>query len=355
MRQVLFRIPWDGLPVGGVRVPVFGAGILLLLWVVFAVWTLAQARRQTGRWVVPDPLSTVLWGAVAAGLLFAPSWGPRFAPEGAPLFGYGAMLLVGLVSAVWLADHRARQAGFSPDIIWDLALWLFLAGIAGARLLYLLQYGAQVYAGKQSLAEIVWASVNLSEGGIVFYGGALAGAAAHFAFCRWRKLSALELADVITPSIFLGMGFGRLGCLLNGCCYGDYCDLPWCLVFPADSVPWQALVHRGFLPPDAPQTPPLHPTQIYSSLDGFVLAGLTLWYTRYRRVPGDVLGLGLLIAPVTRFLIEFVRGDEYGQLGTSLTISQWISLGLLAGGLGLQVYLAQRARGKQASMATTGG
>lgn len=344
MRQVLFRIPWDGIPWGTFRVPVFGVGLLLCFWVGFGVWTLWQTRQKVGRWVAPDVFSASLWFAVALALVWAPTYGPRIAPDGVPLFGYGAMLLLGLVAAVVLAERRARHAGFSPEMIWDLAVWLFLAGIAGARLFYIVQYASLVYAGRKTAGEIVWATFNLSEGGIVLYGAVVGGAIAHFLFCHLRKLPALEVADLITPSIFLGIGFGRLGCLLNGCCYGDACELPWCFGFPAGSVPWQALVHRGFLPPDAPQTPPLHPTQLYSALDGFLLAGLTLWYTRFRRVPGDVLGLGLLIAPVTRFLIEYVRGDEFGQWGTSLTISQWISLGLLAVGLGFQVYLARRSR-----------
>jgi phosphatidylglycerol:prolipoprotein diacylglycerol transferase len=343
MRQVLFRIPWDGIPLGGMRLPIFGLGVLLLLWIAAGVKELYDIRRETGQWRLPDVTSGALWLIVAAVLWQAPAIGARLAPEGFPLFGYGAMLLIGLVCSVGLALRRARQEGFPNEVILDLAVWLFLAGIAGGRIFYLVQHGDRAFAKAKTVPEVLFAVVNLSEGGLVLFGAMIGGAIAHFAFCHRRQLPALQLADVITPSIFIGVGFGRIGCLLNGCCFGDGCDLPWGIVFPADSVPTETLIHRGFLPPDAAGSPPLHPSQIYSAIDGFLIAGLTLWYHRYRRRPGDVLGLALLITPVTRFLIEFVRGDEFGQWGTSLTISQWISLAMFAVALGFQAYLSTAA------------
>jgi len=339
MRQVLYDIPWDGIPIGDFRLPIFGWGLLLLVWIAYGAWGLWEKRKETGRWTFPDLFPAAMWCAVAAVIVQAPMIGPRIRPQGAPIFGYGLMLLIGFASAIWLANVRAKRARLPPETIWDLAFFLFIGGIVGARAFYLVQYHHEVFADKHTLPEILFAVVNLSNGGIVLYGGLIAGAAAYFTFCYVNKLPPLTLADVITPSVFVGIGFGRIGCLLNGCCFGDRCDLPWAIVFPAASVPWGALVMRGFLPPDAPYSPPLHPTQIYSSIDGFLIAGLTLWYSRHRRRPGDVLALALMISSVTRFLIEFVRGDEYGQWGTSLTISQLISIALFATGVGLQVYL----------------
>ena len=343
MRQVLVRIPWEGIPWGNGHIPLFGVGVLLVVWILFGVLALRSMAKVAGRWTWPDPMSAIVWTVVAAAIVQAPQFGPRMAPQGIPIFGYGFMLLLALSSAIILAEVRARKAGFAPDMIMDLATALFIPGIIGARLFYLIQHGDKVFAGKQGPVELLFAAINLSEGGLVLYGGVIAGAVAYFVFCAVKKLPPLGIADVITPSICLGVGFGRIGCLLNGCCFGDRCELPWGIVFPHASVPFFALVQRGFLSPDALATPPLHPTQIYSAIDGFLTCALAVWYTRYRRVPGDVFGLALLIAPATRFLIEFLRGDEYGQLGTSLTIAQWISMGLFACGLGLQVYLARAA------------
>lgn len=353
MRQVLFRIPWQGIEIGSFTIPLFGFGVLFWLLLALIGWTLystmrspaAKSRKPEQKQDSLDIGSIFFWIVFAILILQAPVIGPRIAPEGLPIFGYGVMLLIGLTSAVMLADWRARYAGMPPETIWDLAIWLFIPGIMGARLFYLVQYHDRVYFGVKNIPQFLWATVNLSEGGIVLYGGLLAGAASYFIFCASRKLPPLQVADIITPSVFIGIGFGRIGCLLNGCCYGDACSLPWGLPFPAGSVPFMALVERGFLAPDAVATPPLHPTQIYAAIDGFLIAGLTLWYFPYRRVAGDVLGLALLISPLTRFLIEILRGDEYGQLGTSLTISQWVSLGIFSAGLVFQVYLSRQARG----------
>jgi phosphatidylglycerol---prolipoprotein diacylglyceryl transferase len=348
LRQVLFEIPWDGIPLGGWTLPMFGFGALFWLWLAvgLGVWLWTRCAAAAGKEPLQiDMASVIFWAIIGLAIVQAPELGPRVFPkyQGLPLFGYGLMMLIGLVSGVWMANRRAKQAGLPDEVILDLAVWLFIPGIIGARLFFLVQYHEQVYGRVRTPVEALIATINLTEGGLVLYGGLIAGAVSYFVFCHQRKLQPLTLADIITPSVFIGIGFGRLGCLLNGCCYGDKCDLPWGIVFPAGSVPFQALVHRGFLPPDALASPALHPTQVYSALDGFFIAALTLWYHRYRRVPGDVFGLALLIAPVTRFLIEFIRGDEFGQWGTTLTISQWISLGLFAAGCGLQVYLARTA------------
>ncbi len=350
MRQVLFRIPWEGIPVGTGHIPVFGFGLLLVLWILAGASSLVASYRAAGKWTWPDTTSMVLWTAVAAGIVQAPQFGRTIAPEGVPLFGYGFMMLLGLLSAIALAEYRARKAGYGPEMIWDLATALFIPGIIGARVYYLIQHGDQVYADKKGLPAVLLATVNLSEGGLVLYGGLIAGTVAYFVFCYQRKLPPLGIADIITPSVCVGVGFGRIGCLLNGCCFGDRCELPWGIVFPHGSVPFSALVQRGFIAPDAIASPPLHPTQIYSALDGFITAGLALWYTRYRRVPGDVFGLALLVSSATRFLIEFLRGDEGGFWGTPLTSAQVISIGLFIVGLGLQVYLGKRAEGLKAKI-----
>lgn len=344
MYPVLFRIPWDGLPIGGVTLPLFGVGVFLAVWLLVTAWALQAAylRPPERRVAPPDLVSLILWFALLFGILRGAEFGRRLAPEGLPLFGYGFMMLCGLMSAIWLATRRAKQAGLEAETIWDLAAWLFIPGIVGARLFYLVQHHDSVYRDAQTLPQVLFATINLSNGGIVLYGGLIAGALGYFAFCYVRKLRPLTLADIITPSVFVGIGFGRLGCLLYGCCYGDRCRLPWGLEFPRGSLPFDALVARGFLPPDAPATPPLHPTQIYSSIDGFLIAALCLWYTKYRRVPGDVLAFALILCPTTRFLLEIVRGDEYGQFGTTLTIAQWISLGLLAVGVTLQLWLSRQ-------------
>jgi phosphatidylglycerol:prolipoprotein diacylglycerol transferase len=285
--------------------------------------------------------------------------------DGLPIFGYGFMLFLGMASALWLATWRAEKEGVPADLIWDLAFFLFIVGIAGGRLFYLVQKRGEVFANVNDPASLLNAIFNLSQGGLVLYGGLLGGAAAFFTFCHLRRIPPLGLLDIITPSIFVGIGFGRIGCFLNGCCYGDECSLPWAVSFPRSSATFDALLYKDLIaegsvtriPTDLGRlfddgvrmllspvnwTPPLHPTQLYSALDGFLIAALTFWYFRHRRRNGECFAVALMIYPVTRFVIEILRNDEGGQLGTTLTISQWVSITLWIVNIGFLVWLSRR-------------
>ncbi len=353
MRQVLFQIPldrpWSLGPFG--QVPGFGFGVVLLVWVLLGVWEWLARRRETerpfdaddiwsiARWLIGA--AVIAFGAPLLGAYLRANGSPHFR-DGLPLFGYGFMLFLGMATAIWLATWRAGREGVPTDLIWDMAFCLFIGGITGGRLFYLVQKREEVFADVQTLPQLLNAVFNLSQGGLVLYGALLAGAAAFFTFCHYRRVSPLGLADIITPSIFVGIGFGRIGCFLNGCCYGDECSLPWAVQFPRGSATFEALVFKKVIPADALWTPPLHPTQLYSALDGFLIAALTFWYFRHRRRNGECLAVALMIYPVTRFVIEILRNDEGGQLGTSLTISQWVSIGLLLANVGYMVWLSQR-------------
>jgi phosphatidylglycerol:prolipoprotein diacylglycerol transferase len=224
---------------------------------------------------------------------------------------------------------------------------LFLAGIVGARLFYLIQKPDHVFESARTVGDYVLAAINLREGGLVFYGSVLGGIAAYLVFCRRRKIDALYLADVVVPPILVGVAFGRLGCLLNGCCFGDVCSLPWKITFPLGSVPDMSLVQQGLLFPDSLSSLPLHPTQVYSSLDAIILACLTAAYFPRRAFNGAVTVLGLTTYAVTRFAIEILRGDEAGQFGTALTIAQWLSIGVFIYAIGLGLWCWHR-RGRKA-------
>lgn len=352
MRQVLFRIvldrPWDLGPLGNVQI--FGLfGLLMLLWGLFGAWLIVARLRQKEAFSYGDWWSIGQWGFVAGVIAVAPKLGewlrtngsPAF-QDGLPIFGYGFMLFVAVATGGWWAARRAERERLASEKIWDLAFCLFLSGIAGARLFYLVQYHDRVFQGVTSLPEFVIAVVNLSNGGIVLYGGLIAAAVGFFSFCAVNRIRPLALLDIITPSIFLGIGFGRIGCFLNGCCYGDQTNLPWGVCFPRDSATFGSLVEKKLLDPDALCTPALHPTQIYSAIDGFVLATLTAWYFTRRRRNGEVFAIGLTLYPITRFLIEFIRGDEPGLFGTRFTISQWISAGMFLVAIGYIVFLSRR-------------
>jgi len=343
MRQVLFRVSFDDVwalwvtePKSGL--PLLGAGFVWLAlcaaWFGYSLWV-SRGKLQAEH---KQPLGMGVGGAVVLTVVGVLNLSPF---ESVPVFGYGTMLLLGFLSALAFARRLAPAAGIDPEILLDAGFWMLLPGIAGGRLAYLVQYGDRVYAGKAGMQLIV-ATVNLSQGGLVLMGAMAGGAAGYFTFCYLRKIAPLALADVVTPAIFIGIGFGRIGCLLNGCCYGDPCNLPWAVTFGSESVTFAALVADGLVDPSAHATMPLHPTQIYSSINGFILAIVTGLYFSVRQRVGGVFALGCIVYPITRFLIECLRNDEVGRLGTGLTISQIYSLILVTCGIALAWHLSRR-------------
>ena len=299
------------------------------------MWLAIQFVRTKG--LSAEAKQTLLYwgGAIFASVLVLPAIGPA----SLPIFGYGMMVLIGFVSGLWLSRLRAKRIGLDPEILSDMSFWLLVSGVSGGRLAYLGQYWRQIFAKCQTAPDYVKAAVNLSEGGLVLIGALVGGAVGFFLLCRMRKLPPMLMVDVIMPGVFVGVGFGRIGCLLNGCCFGDPCNLPWAIQFPQGSVPWLDLVNRQLLDPATKFTMPLHPTQIYSSIDGFLL-GAILWNLfPLRARNGQLLGMGCMMYACTRFLIEIIRNDEPGRFGTWLTISQWYSIGLFVIGAALLVRL----------------
>jgi len=259
---------------------------------------------------------------------------------GVKIFGYGAMLVLAFVGSTWLAAWRARREKLDPEMVLDMAFWLFAGGLIGARLFYCIQYWGR---GIDSFLDIF----QYWKGGIVYYGGIIGGVLAFLIYRRVRGFPLRPYLDALAPSIALGTLFGRLGCFLNGCCYGDVCRLPWAVSFPAHSPPWEAEVRLGLIPADAAHSLPLHPTQIYSAIDALILLVLLTAYYPLRRRDGEVLGVLMIAYPITRFLIEYLRNDE-AIFFAGLTISQTVSVGLILGGALYWLWLSRFPLGRHA-------
>ena len=181
-----------------------------------------------------------------------------------PLYGFGIMIVVGFYLGLLLAVRRSKRENLDPNVIYDLIVWLLIGGMVGARLFCVVEYWDQI----ETFTDIfkIW------EGGIVFYGSVIGATAGFFLARLVRPFPILKTLDVLAPSIALGIAFGRVGCFLNGCCYGDVCPFRWLAVhFPPNSPAWNAERARGLIPVDAPTSLPLHPTQLYAAIDGLVL------------------------------------------------------------------------------------
>jgi phosphatidylglycerol:prolipoprotein diacylglycerol transferase len=244
---------------------------------------------------------------------------------GVRVFGFGAMIVLAFISSTWLAAWRAKRENLDPEVILDMAFWVVFSGMVGARLFYCYEYWGQEI-------KSFWDVLQYWKGGIVFYGGIVGGTIAFFVYRAYRPFPLRPYMDVIAPSLAIGTLFGRIGCFLNGCCYGDACQLPWAVSFPRMSPPWMHQEALELISRDSLWSLPIHPTQIYAAIDGLVLLLLLSAYYPLRRRDGEVIGLLMITYPITRFLVELLRNDE-GVFFAGMTISQNISVALFVVGL----------------------
>ena len=231
---------------------------------------------------------------------------------------YGVMVATAFLAGLWTAGRRGMYAGIAAEKIVDMGPWLIGGAIIGARVLYVISYWQESFAGKP-IGEIfmVW------KGGLVFYGGLIGASLTGIAYLRLKKLPLWKVADILIPSLPLGCFFGRLGCFLNGCCYGRACNLPWAVRFPADN-------------PLGPPTSPVHPTQIYDSLLNLCLYAFLAWLFRRRKFDGQVFGVYLVCYAVLRSFVEAFRGDypeNQHYLGGWATPAHLVSILILVTGL----------------------
>ena len=236
---------------------------------------------------------------------------------------YGLLVAIGFVIALSLAGRFARQAGLKQEDVLNLGMYCAIAGIAGAKLLMLTHIG--------SVSEI-FTTETLRAGGD-FFGGLILALIVAAVYMRIKHLPLLPTADVFAPGLALGHGIGRVGCFAAGCCYGVQTRLPWAVTFTDPDA-------NG-----APLNAPIHPTQIYEALAEAVIFGILYWRIRKAHNPGQIIGLYLILYGVARFLVEFVRYHEQGNLlGGPLDTSQWIALGLIGLGAALTWQRAARYR-----------
>jgi phosphatidylglycerol:prolipoprotein diacylglycerol transferase len=249
------------------------------------------------------------------------------------IHSFGVMLLLACAGALTLASWRARRERLDPDIIHGLVPWLFLGGIIGARILFVIMHPEQVH-GLASLLRF-W------QGGIIFYGCILGGLIGSTLYWTRRRFPFLATADAVAPGLALGVAVGRIGCFLNGCCYGSLCDRAWAVRFPAGTLPWIHHVQASWISSGAAWSLPVHPKQLYAALFGCALLILVSLYYARRRRDGEVMALLMIGYPITRFVLEFFRGDA-GGLYAGLAISQYISVGVLVSGLATWYWLSGR-------------
>ena len=468
MRSTLFHIPTQ---IAGL--PLFGEGILY--WTILGVGLLAVVRGVLQRKSLSDVVFYALITALGMALMrfVAPS---LLEADGFPIRGYGVFLTIAIAAAGSLALWRGKKLWNIPtDLTFTLLLVAAIFGIVGARCFYVVQYWREFQC--ESFAETLVSAINVANGGLVVYGSIIGGAIAAIVFLLVKKIPVVPILDLLAPSLMLGIAIGRLGCFMNGCCFGGICDLPWAVSFPpgspayvqqldegkislygitlaspdanteektlfslkskhvnlASETPSDVVVAavdpssaaedagikpgdkilelgvapKGFLtssevardafaqrkisrfraannaqvfyfflniwdensdddvwlvlqnPEDKTETglasarnvvfhpthskaKPVHPTQIYSSINAFVICGVLLIVSRFVKRDGVLAGLTLVLYPVNRFCLELLRVDEESFYGAGLTISQCVSLVVVIFGIGLLIWSLTR-------------
>lgn len=227
------------------------------------------------------------------------------------IHGYGLMIGIGIIAAYASVTYRAKKKGLNPDLIDGLAIWAVAAGLLGAKILYYITELPAILADPSLL-------LNVADGFVV-YGGIIGGIFGGYLYTRRKKVSFVQYADLVLPSVALAQGFGRIGCFLAGCCYGRETSSAFHIVFKNSQF--------------APNNVPLLPTQLISSGLNFLHFAVLIWIARKTKKDGVVASLYLIFYSIGRFILEFFRGDLIrGNVGVFST-SQFISLFVVVVGI----------------------
>ena len=239
---------------------------------------------------------------------------------------YGVMMAIAFIAGLWTASRRGLRDGIPSEKILDIGPWLIVGTIIGARALHVATYWNEEFAGRP-----IWEVFAVWKGGLVFYGGLIGASLATILYARVKHIGLWKLSDGLAPSIPLGYVFGRIGCFLNGCCYGSGpCKLPWAVTYPEGNL-------NG-----APSAYPVHPTQLYDSLLSLLLYLGLAWLYRHKKFNGQVFAAYLLCYAITRSIVESFRGDYtpvHIHSALHLTPGQLVSMGIFAAGIAMWAVL----------------
>jgi len=235
---------------------------------------------------------------------------------------------IGVFVLPWWAVRFDQSEGTASRLY----LIILVSGLLGARLFHVLFEEADFYIANPFQALLLW------EGGYVFLGGVLFALVASWFWLKKTGEDFFIWGDFFAPFMAFGYAFGRLGCFFNGCCYGTECHLPWAVKFPA---------HMNVIYPFVPR----HPTQIYAFLSELVLA-VVLFILVFRKGKsikafkdsGLIFCTWIFFHGLNRFVLEFYRGDDRGDLYFGWSLSSLISIGLMSLGFWGFIWRRQKAK-----------
>lgn len=220
------------------------------------------------------------------------------------IYSYGLMVALGFALAILLSYRLAARFNINKNKIIDFGIVVLLGGLIGARLFYVLMNTGYYIANPLEI-------INLTKGGLVWYGGFLSGILVGILFVKKNNINFWDGADLLAPYIALAQSIGRIGCFLNGCCYGKFAPDNYLLgvIFPHESVS-------------------RHPTQIYESVAMLIVFLVLRRWQEARHFKGEIFLVYAVLYSLSRFLLEFLRGDN-PKILSNLTVSQVASAAIL--------------------------
>jgi phosphatidylglycerol:prolipoprotein diacylglycerol transferase len=249
-----------------------------------------------------------------------------------PIRSFGVLMALSFLFGVLYIMRVTKRDHKSFDQYLTIAYLMIFAGLLGARLGYVV-FHLDEFSGHWLNIINPFQSDQFGIAGLNLYGGVILVILSTIVYCRMQKLKVLEVFDYFAPTLALGIGISRIGCFLNGCCFGTPTELPWGIKFPIGSIPYTVFGDVY-----------IHPAQIYSSLYGFGLFVLLHFLLKRRIFIGQIVAILFMAEAVFRYLIEYVRYYESAMIfqlgGTTITYNQVISAALFVLGVGL--YLVQR-------------
>jgi len=248
-----------------------------------------------------------------------------------PIRSFGVMVALAFLVGILIGRRRAAKAGLNPDLIIDLAFFVMLTSIAGARAAFVFVHWDLFRADPGGILRI-W------DGGLAQYGGVVVGVVVGLLFFARRGVDPWKGADIVAPSLAAGVAIGRIGCFLNGCCFGRPFDGAWGVVMNAPSA--AAYEFPGVR---------LHPTQIYESLAALAIFFILLRVERRKPYDGFLLWLFVILLSTYRFFIDPLRAYDSASIvwtggRVAVTTNQLAGIALIAVAAGFMAHLARRKR-----------
>jgi phosphatidylglycerol:prolipoprotein diacylglycerol transferase len=236
------------------------------------------------------------------------------------IHSYGLLLAISFLVGIYLSIYRAKKQGVDPNKIIDLSVVIVLSAIIGARFLYVIFHLDEFKGHWLDTFNPFQSSGQIGIAGLTMLGGLIAAVSFGMLYLKIKKLPALKIADIVAPAIGLGIFLTRIGCFLNGCCYGVPTDVPWGMIFPAECP-------AGFAFPNQV----IHPAQLYESLNGLIILGALLVLERYKKFDGFLLYFFFILYGIARFIVDMFRYYENSmvlfQLGNfAISVNQGISI-----------------------------